>query len=82
MTMERNLNEIKKGDQGRLQGGWKRLWHYCYSSSLSFCLSISLLQILRSLSLSLLTGTFLSKITLPLVILSLSLLSPSVLQPR
>lgn len=51
----------KKGDQGRLQGGWKRLWHYCYSFSLSFCLSISLLQILRSLSFSLLTGTFLKK---------------------
>ncbi len=43
----------KKRDQGRLQGGWKRLWHHCYSFSLSFCLSISLLQILHSVSLTL-----------------------------
>lgn len=31
----------KKWDQGRLQEGRKRLWHHCYSSSLSFCLSIT-----------------------------------------
>lgn len=55
----------KKGDQGRLQGGWKRLCHHCYSSSLSICFSISLLQILRSLSL--LAATFLR---LPLLSLS------------
>ena len=64
----------KKGDQGRLQGGWKRLWHHCYSSSLSFCLSISLLQIPCYPSLSL--GNYISLKTLCLPHLISSQLIP------
>lgn len=60
----------KKRDQGRLQGGWKRLWHHCYSSPLSFCLSISLLQIPCSLSLSWLLHFSQNSLCLPLLILS------------